>query len=169
MITLFASMFFALLVCSAGMLPVKSVRLALGGLLGDSPSFEPDPGDENKMHVIIAPFTQSETLTVADLTLATDHGLASIVVSPAVTIGVDPSTDAQKMVLAPNVAGPGFLWTSSGSFPPNITVFGFAMINSTGEDLVCTEKLTNPIVLTDVGQIVEFSPAELNFVQQPLS
>jgi hypothetical protein len=169
MVTLFAGLFFALLVCSVGMLPVQFIRLSLGVLLGQAAVFSPDPGSENKMAVIIAPFTQSETLTFADLTLASSHGLTSIVVAPAPTIGVDPSTDQQLMILAPNAAGPGFVWTSSGSFPPNITVYGFALIDHDVAILYATEKLTNPIVVTAAGQIVEFAPSQLTFVQQPLS
>lgn len=166
---LILSLGIALALCAtAAMLPVRAVRLLIGTLLSaDTTWFTPD--DANIMLPIVANFVQSETLVIGDLTLGTDHGLGDIAVPKTPLAPVDPSTDAQKLTLTNGAIVNNFQWVTSGSFPPNITVYGFALVNNDKSVLIATEKLTNPIVLTGAGQVVEFSPADINFVQQPMS
>jgi hypothetical protein len=148
------------------MLPMQAVRLRLGTLLAaDVPTLAPVAA--NNVHLIIAPFTEVETLTVADLTLATANGLGHIACATgSQEVAIDPVTLAQLITIVPG-AGTGFRWVSSG-WTTNILVYGFALIDSTGATLLAVQTFPTVITITGNGQQIDVDPIQMTFVQQPL-
>jgi len=151
-----------------GMLPMQAVRLRLGALLAaDTMSLAPVLA--NKLAVIVAPFTEAETLQYSDLTLASTNGLSPIALATgSQEVAIDPVSQAQILTLVPG-AGTGFRWVTSGTFPPSITVYGFALIDNAGATLLGVVTLATPIVLSATGYQVEADPQMMTFVLQPLS
>jgi hypothetical protein len=151
------------------MLPMQAVRLQLGVLLAADPTTLAPAGTGNKVAVIIAPFTPVETLVAADLTLATTNGLAAVVCATGTqAAGLDPVTGAQIITLIPGAA-PGFYWLTSGTFPPSITVYGYALLDNAETTLLAVAPLNTPVVLTQTGQVLDANPLIFQFVLQPVS
>jgi len=151
------------------MLPMKSVRLRLGTLLAADATTLAPASDANMVALIVAPFTVNENLAISDLTLATDHGLAPIACATgAQEVALLPSSTAQIITIKPGATS-GFRWVSSGSFPPTITVYGYALTDNAGAVLLGVTQADNPIPINDVGQQVDFDPITMTFVQTPLS
>jgi hypothetical protein len=149
------------------MLPMQAVRLRLGTLLADDTTTLA-PVAANNVHIIIAPFTEIETLTVADLTLATANGLAHIACATGnQEVAIDPVSLAQIITIVPG-AGTGFRWVSSG-ITTNIIVYGYALIDSTGATLLAVQSFPTPIIITATGQQIDADPIQMTLVQTPIS
>lgn len=151
------------------LLPVRSVRLQLGILLAaDNHTLAPSVSG-NQVAVIVAPFVPSESLVLSDLTLATTNGLAPILCATGTQeTATDPVSDAQIITLIP-AAGTGFRWVTSGTFPPTIIAYGFALVDNGIANLLGVEQLAVPISFTATGQQLEADPQQMVFVLQPLS
>lgn len=132
------------------MFPVaSSIQTFAAGLWTNTATIAATPA--NKIAVITAPYAESQALVLADLTLATDHGLAPISgVAGLQAIGADP-LDNQYVTTIKDPAG-GWRWTTSGVFPPSITVYGFALVDDGLTTLLATKRLNPPLVLTASGQ-----------------
>lgn len=150
-------------------LPMKAVRLRLGTMLAADATTLAPASDANMVALITAPFTLSEDLAISDLTLATDHGLAPVACSTgAQEVALLPSSTAQIITIKPGAVS-GFRWVSSGSFPPAITVYGYALTDNLGTTLLAAAQAPDPIFINDVGQQIDFDPIQMTFVQTPLS
>lgn len=153
---------------AASMLPMRAVRLRLGTLLAADATTLAPASDANMVALVVAPFTLSETLAIGDLTLASDHGLAPIACATgAQEVALLPSSFAQIITLKPGATS-GFRWVTSGSFPPSITIYGFALTDNGGTTLLAAQTLDAPVVVTDVGQQLDLDPVTMQFVQSPL-
>lgn len=150
------------------MLPMLAVREQLGILLAaDATTLAPGT-NANKLALIVAPFTPSENLTASGLTLGASHGLTPITgVTGAQSVGIDPVT-GEQVIYIKSPAG-GYQWVSSGSFPPPITLYGIALLDTTLATLIAVEAFTTAISVSAAGQIVDVDPVTLTFVLTPMS
>lgn len=147
---------------------MRAVRLQLGVLLAADATTLAPAADANMVALIVAPFSNVETLVAADLTLATDHGLAPIACSTgAQEVAVLPNSSSQIITLKPGAVS-GFRWVSSGVFPPNIQVFGYALLTNDLATLLAAQALSSPITISDVGQQIDLDPITMQFAQAPL-
>lgn len=158
----------ALIASAATMLPMRAVRLRLGTLLAADATTLAPASDANMVALVIAPFTNSETLVVGDLTLAADHGLAPIACATgAQEVALLPSSFAQIITMKPG-ATTGFRWVSSGSFPPPITIYGYALLDNALANVLAAQTLDAPVIISDAGQQIDLDPVTMQFVQSPL-
>lgn len=150
------------------MLPMLAVRLQLGNLLAaDSTTLAPATSP-NKIALVVAPFALSENLTASALTLGSTNGLTPIAgVAGAQTVGLDPTTQQQK-ILIKSPAG-GYQWVTSGSFSGAITVYGFALLDTTLATLLAAALLPTPINVDAAGYLIDIDPVELTFTLAPIS
>lgn len=157
------------LICAAAlMVPMKAVRLQLGILLAADATTLAPAMDANMVALITAPFTTQENLVATDLTLATDHGLAPIACAAgAQEVAVLPNSLAQIITIKPGATS-GFRWVSSGSFPPTISVYGYALLSNDLATLIAVQSVPEPIAITDVGQQIDLDPITMQFVQSPI-
>jgi hypothetical protein len=154
---------------SPWMVPMVAVREQLGVLLAADATTLAPAGSGNVVAVIIAPFTLVETLTVGDLTLASTNGLSPIVCATgAQEVANDPTSGAQLITIVP-ASGSGFRWVTSGTFPPSITVYGYALCTTALGALLGVQVLATPITLATTGQQIDADPLQMVFVPRPLS
>lgn len=132
------------------MLPIKSIRLALGELLAaDIPTLA--PATANKIALVIANFVPTETLVVGDLTLADFDGATPIAgATGAQQAGVDPATGEQLVTIKPPAGG--YRWETTGVTNLPQTVYGYALLDNAGTGLLATALLPTPVTLDAVGQ-----------------
>jgi len=150
------------------MLPMLSLRLALGDLLAADANTLAPPTDANVIALISAPFTLNENLVVGDLTLATfDVSTPKAIATGDQQVGLDPATGEQKItILAP--AG-GFRWevTTTDDLPQ--TIYGYALLTDGLAALLAAQTLPTPITLSAVTQFIDLGAVEITFVTQPMS
>lgn len=149
------------------MLPVRSMRLALGTLLAsDIPTLAPVAA--NKVALIGADFTPGEDLVIGDLTLLTTASEAPIPgVAGAQLAGTDPTTNEQ--VITNKAPAGGWRWVGPTAPNPAFTIFGLALIDSTSSVLLGTMKLIEPVTLTLVTDFFDAGDIQIRFVVQPMS
>lgn len=151
------------------MLPMLAVRLQLGNLLAADPTTLAPASHANEIALIIAPFTPNENLAIGDLTLANSNGLSPIPLAVGTQPdGVNPVTGQQQINL-PAAAAPGLLWTTTGSFPPTITVYGYALVTNGAAELLAVQSIPSPISFDAPGQILDLDPATIVFDLQPMT
>lgn len=151
------------------MLPMSAVRLQLGNLLAADATTLAPATNANKIALVVAAFALSENLVAADLTLAAGNGLDPISGSTgSQEVALDPVTQEQLITLKPGATS-GFRWVSSGSFTSPITVYGFALLDSTLADLLAAELLPTPIAIVAAGYQIDIDPVTMTFNLQPIS
>jgi hypothetical protein len=151
----------------AEMLPVLNLRISLGSLLAaDVPTLAPVAA--NKIALIAADFTPSESLVLADLTFAAGTGMAPIAgVAGAQIVGNDPIT--QEQVITIKAPAGGWHWISSVPFTVPDTLFGYALTNGAGTVLLGVTKLDQPITIGNTGDFFDAGEVDIRFVLQPMS
>ncbi len=114
------------------MLPCSALLARIGPLLASDVLLLHFPTDFPKLHLIIAPFTESEGIDPATLTLATSGGLAAIVaaVGPHQE-SIDPATGEILVRVKPPVGG----WVHELSATPDedIIIYGYILTDNAGE------------------------------------
>jgi hypothetical protein len=150
------------------MLPMKAVRLELGNLLAaDSTTLAPGV-TANKIALIMNPFALSENLRLADLTFATFTGSTAISgATGAQEVGVDPTTLQQVIEIKAPIGG--YRWITGDTVNLPQTIYGYALTDSTGANLLGVASLPTPIILQDAGQFVSIDPVFMTIVPQPIS
>jgi hypothetical protein len=83
-------------------------------------------------------------------------------------VAIDPTSQAQLITLVPG-SGSGFRWVTSGSFTAPITVYGIALVDSTGAILLAAELFAQPITVSASGYQIDGDPLQLVFNLQPVS
>lgn len=150
------------------MLPMIAVREQLGNLLAADATTLAPATNANKIALIIAPFALSENLVASSLTLGSANGLGPLSgVTGAQTVGLDPVTGQQKIVIK-SPAG-GYSWVTSGSFSGAITIYGFALLDTTLATLLAAALLPTPITVNAAGFLIDVDPVELTLVLSPIS
>lgn len=150
------------------MLPMIGVREQLGNLLAADATTLAPATNANKLALVVNNFTLTENLTAAGLTLATTNGLGPITgVTGAQVVGIDPVTLQQKIVIK-SPAG-GYSWTTSGSFSGAITIYGYALLDTTLATLIAAALLPTPISVNAAGYLIDVDPVEITFVLSPMS
>jgi hypothetical protein len=150
------------------MLPMVATRLRLGTLLADDTTTLAPAEDANLLGLVTNSFTLVETLTAGDLTIASTNGLAPIACATGDQgVGIDPVSQQQIITIIPGMGT--FRWVSSGSFTEPITVYGFALTDSTGATLIAAQTLATPVVFSEAGYQIDLDPVQLVFVLQPLA
>ena len=150
------------------MLPMKALRLGLGeALAADTATLAPAV-TPNKIALVIANFSLTENLAIGDLTYATfAGGSAKAGVAGDQQAGVKPLTGDQAItILAP--AG-GWRWECTAAPTPIQVVYGFALANDAGDELLAAALLDTPIAIGDVGDFLDLGSVEITFVIQPMT
>jgi hypothetical protein len=150
------------------LLPMIAVRLRLGTLLAADATTLAPATDANLLQLIIAPFTLNENLVASGLTFGTTLGLAPIACATgAQGVAIDPVSQSQIITLIPGTGT--FRWVTSGSWTAGITVYGIALTDSTGANLLAAEQFQTPIALSAPGYQIDVDPAQMTFVLAPIS
>lgn len=150
------------------MLPMAALRLKLATLLADDTSSLAPAVNANKIALVTSPFTPEETLTVADLTLASFTGSTPIAGAAGDQgVALDPVTGQQLItILAP--AG-GWRWVCTAAPATPQTIYGFALLDAALDTLLGVELLTTPVTISAVGQEIDLGAVTIDFVLQPMS
>lgn len=150
------------------MLPMKAVRLKLGELLAADATTLAPAADANKIALIAAPFVEDETLVVGDLTLASFTGSTPLEGEiGAQQAGIDPATQEQVItILAP--AG-GWRWECTVAPAEPQAIYGYALVDNAGTDLLGVAALPEAITIASVGDFIDLGSVNLRVVLQPLS
>lgn len=139
---------------------IKSLRAQMAFLLAADTTTLAQAADNNMIALIMAPFTPSETLTFASLTLATFDGSTPILVGLGTQPSAyDPLTDDVVISLKPPVGGFRFETTGTTHLPQ--TIFGFALLNEALDALLAAELLPVPITLTGINQGIDLNDVEI--------
>jgi hypothetical protein len=150
------------------MLPMLSLRLALGTLLAADATNLAPAISANKLALVTSPFAPSESLTIGALTLASGNGLDPIACAVgAQEVGLDVNTQQQIITIIPG-ATTGFRWLSSGSFTAPITVYGIALIDNGAANLWAVALLPNPVIFQAPGFQLDVDPVQIPIVQTPM-
>jgi len=150
------------------MLPMIAVREQLGILLAADATTLAPASLANKIGLVINNFALTENLHAADLTLASTNGLSPLAgVTGAQVVGLDPVTLQQKIVIKPPAGG--FQWLTSGSFSGAITIYGYALLDTTLATLLAAALLPAPITVNAAGFLIDIDPVELTIVLSPIS
>lgn len=170
MTTLFLCLGIALALClSAGMLPMRAVRLQLGILLAADATTLAPVADANVVALIVNNFTLTENLVIGDLTLGAGNGLDPIACATgAQLVALNAQTGAQLITIKEG-AVTGFRWVSSGSIPSPIGIFGYALLNDAMDTVLAATKLQTAVNITAVGQEFNAEPIQMIFNQQPIN
>jgi hypothetical protein len=122
-------------------------------LAADAASLAPAT-DANKLALIAAPFTPGESLTFADLTLATFDGSTPILVGVGTQpTGFDPNNTDMLIDLLPPVTG--FRWETTGTTDLPQTIYGVALLNHAADTLLASERWSTPVTLTAINQRID--------------
>lgn len=150
------------------MLPMKAVRIRLGELLAADATTLAPATDANIIALIAAPFTESENLTVAGLTLATFTGSAPIEgATGSQQSGVKPATGEQAVtILAP--AG-GWRWECTAAPTTPEGIFGYCLLSNDGLTILAVTTLPTPQSIAGVGDFIDLGAVELTFTLAPIS
>lgn len=150
------------------MLPMIAVREQIGNLLAADATTLAPATNGNKIALITQVFTPSETLVASNLTLASGNGLDPIQgVTGAQSVGLDPVSQEQ-IILIKAPAG-GYKWISSGTIGTPITLYGYALLDSTLATLLAVQAFPTPITITAAGYLVDVDPTEMTIVLSPIS
>lgn len=147
---------------------MKAVRLRLGELLAADATTLAPATDANIIALIAAPFTESENLTVAGLTLATFTGSAPIEgATGSQQSGVKPATGEQVVtILAP--AG-GWRWECTAAPTTPEGIFGYCLLSNDGLTILGVTTLPTPQSIAGVGDFIDLGAVELTFTLAPIS
>jgi len=150
------------------MLPMKPLRLALGTLLAADPDTLAPASNANKMALIVNSFALTEDLLIGDLTFASFTDSTPIAgATGAQNVGVDPVTGAQVVEIKPPAGG--YRWVTGSDVGLPVTVYGYALVDSTLAELFAVGQLPTPITLTEAGQFIDIDSVIMTFVQTPIS
>ena len=83
-------------------------------------------------------------------------------------MALDPITNEQVITLKAGTTG-GWRWVTSGGLDTPITVYGYALTDSTGATLLAAQKLPNPTTVQADGYQIELDPIQMNLVLAPIS
>jgi hypothetical protein len=148
---------------------MKSLRERLGALLAaDALSLAPATTG-NEVHLIGSAFALSENLLITDLTLLTGNGLDPVICAAGVQeVALDPVTSEQIITLVP-AAGSGFRWVTSGTITVPITVYGAALTDNAGGNLLAALQLPTPVVFHGPGYQLDLDPQTFTLVLTPIN
>ncbi len=150
------------------MLPMQALRLALGTALAADPASLAPAALANKIALVMAPFTPTETMIATDLTYATFTGATPLGgVAGTQFTGIDPVTLQQVITVKPPVGG--YRWVTGDTVNLPQAIYGFALLDTTLATLFGVQLFDNPISLNAAGQQIELPPVLLTFVQRPIS
>lgn len=148
------------------MLPVKSLRTALGDLLAAQVA-SLAPVAANKIALISEAFVPGENLVYGDLVFATFTGSAPKGgAAGAQQVGIDPTTGDQKITILAPIGG--WRWECTADPTPAQTIWGFALVNDGEDALLGTELLPTPVVIQAATEFLDLGSVEITFVLQPM-
>jgi len=140
-------------------LPVNVLASTLAPLLAADTTYLAN-ASAMKVALVANNFSPSIDLLLADLTLFTSGGLAAIAgVAGAQPTSVDPLTGEQVIDIKPPVGG--FRWVSSGGTGYPKTVYGFALVDNGIANLLASQRIDTPIILTADGQSINAPDLQL--------
>lgn len=150
------------------LLPAINIREQLGKLLAADPTTLAPVALANHIALVKAAFTPSETLLVADLTLADFTGStplsAGIGTQPE---GLDPNTGEQIITIKAPAGGWRWETTALANLPQ--TIFGIVLMDNADAVLLGTALFANPETLTIVNQAIDLGNVELRILATPFS
>jgi hypothetical protein len=107
-----------------------------------------------KVHLAIAAFTPSVTLTIANLTEATFTGYAALVGGTGNQQAFFDPVTGQRQVQLLEPAG-GWHWQASGTTGLPMTVYGWYVTDNGVANLYGSALFPTPITLTNIGDAVD--------------
>lgn len=109
--------------------------------------------DANIVALVKAIFTPTEATVVGELDLADFDGSTPLACGTGTQPeGLDPLT-ADALITLKSPVG-GWRWETTGVTNLPQTIYGFALLNDDGTVLLACERLTTPIVLNAVNQVL---------------
>jgi len=150
------------------MLLTNYFRKQLAVLLASDATGLAPAADPNAISLIMADFTPTEDLVLADLTFATFTGSTPI----DGNIGnqewwKDPQTGEWMITLIEPANG--WRWEVIDAVNLPQTIYGFALHNGPKTVLFGTHHFDTPITLTEAMNAIDIGKAEIRFVLQPMS
>lgn len=114
-------------------------------------------GTTLRMGLFLNDITPSPETDFADLDIATTNGLAAVACATGVaTLVWKPDTGVYGFLL--NEPAGGFNWVATGVDDPAQVVYGAALWNTDGGDvLIASARFTDPITINVVGQFIGLS------------
>jgi hypothetical protein len=150
------------------MTPVQSLVTAMATALANTPPLDQVAAD-NRVGLVMAPFTPSPSTAYADLVLATFTGATPKVVAlGAQGSAQDPVSNQMVITIVEPLGGWRFVTSDAVNLPQ--TIYGYALFDSTGgPDLLASQLLPEPITLVAAGQEINLDTVKLTMVLTPLS
>lgn len=150
------------------MTPVQSLVTAMATALANTPPLDQVAAD-NRVGLVMAPFTPSPSTAYADLVLATFTGATPKVVAlGAQGSAQDPVSNQMVITIVEPLGGWRFVTSDAVNLPQ--TIYGYALYDSAGgPDLLASQLLPEPITLVAAGQEINLDTVKLTMVLTPLS
>lgn len=150
------------------MLPTTAVRKQLGELLAADATTLAPAVNANKIALIAAAFTPSESLTIGALTFATFTGSAPKAgATGAQQAGIDPLTGEQVITILDPAGGYRFECTVTPGAPE--TIYGYALTDNAGATLLAVAALPTPVTISEAGEFLDLGDIRLTIVPSPIS
>jgi len=150
------------------MTPTLAVReKAMQLLAADAATLAP-AALANKMALVMATFNPGESLTLADLTLATFDGATPLDMG----IGAQPEAlnpGTTDSVIDLEVPAGGLRWETTGTTNLPQTIFGYALLNNAEDTLLASALLEDEVTLTAINQRVEGLDASILHLANSMS
>ena len=142
------------------MKPTRAIRNAAADALAAQAATLAPATDANKMALIMAPFEPGESLTFADLTLATFDGATPILCGTGTQpTAYDPSTDDSVIDIKPPAGG--FRWETTGTTNLPQTIYGYCLLDNAAAVLYAAAAFDVPVILTGINQRVDGLDAQI--------
>jgi len=150
------------------MIPTRSLRNeAMALLAADTATINP-VADHLKLKLAQNNFAPSEGLSLAGLTEATFLGYAEIALPLGAQLeGFDPTT-LDSLIIFNEPAG-GFVYTTTGPWITDQTVYGYYLTNLGGTVLYGSFLFTAPVTFTMAGQILDVGDVTLRLPTNSIS
>jgi len=132
------------------MIPSETLTALIAGLLAADAASVANPV-ACKVGLIVANFTPTIDLLMADLVISADTGLVAIAGVPGSQLeSIDPDTG--ELIVEVKTPAGGFRWETPIGFTGPVTIFGYALGNNAMTTLWGTQRLDPPLTLTDPNQ-----------------
>lgn len=156
------------IVMTAGLLPMRALRMALGDLLAADAATLAPAADVNKVILFVNEVNPNEDLVAGDLTEASFAGYAAKLGTVGTQqAGTNPVTGEQTVtILAP--AG-GWRYEASDAVDPPQVVHGFALVDNAKAVLLGIQMLPAPVTIRSASDYIDLGSIEIDFVTQPMS
>lgn len=150
------------------MITTSAMDLAAMNAIANDTNTLNQAADALNVHLVAVDFTPGKPTTYAGLTIATFNGSAAkeVELGPQ-QVGIDPLTGKRFVQLIPPVGG--WYWECAVAPGAAETIFGYVVTNNANSETYGSDKLPQPVTISQVGESVVVDVIRINLEPDGLS